>query len=35
LAVEQDLPGAAELDAVLLGIEVQVHGEPPEVEGEA
>lgn len=34
LAVDQELPGAAELDAVLLGVEVQVHGELPEVEEE-
>jgi len=35
LAVDAGLPGAAELDAVLLGVEVQQHGEPPEVEEEA
>jgi hypothetical protein len=32
--VDAELQGAAALDAVLLGVETQVHGEPPEVEQE-
>jgi len=33
-AFDEDLPGAAELDAVLRSVQTGVHGEPPEVEKE-